>query len=376
MTSAEVCVVGGGLVGMAIAYGLARTGVSVCLLDQGDVAFRAARGNFGLVWVQGKGVGLPAYARWTRSSAALWPSLASALLAETGIDVQLRQPGGFQLCLDDAELAEEVGRLEWLREALEGDYPFEVIDPDELRRRLPGVGPTLPGACYCPNDGHVNPLLLLRALSTAMQARGVRLCTHANVRRIEPHAGGYRLTGDIQHWTAARVVLAAGLGNRELAAQVGLLVDVRPNRGQILVTERISPFLHYPTSYVRQTAEGSVQLGDSHEATGLDDGISRGVMADLARRAVQCFPRLADVQVVRAWGALRVLSPDGFPVYQEARGAPGVFAITCHSGVTLAAAHAFELAPWIAGGAPPAHIDAFNDRRFTETADGHAPLVP
>jgi glycine/D-amino acid oxidase-like deaminating enzyme len=370
MTATKVCVVGGGLVGMAIAYGLACAGKAVCLLDQGDVAWRAARGNFGLVWVQGKGYGLPAYARWTRESAALWPSLANDLLAQTGIDVQLRQPGGFQLCLDDAELAEEVRRLSWLREALGKDYRFEVLGLAELRRRLPGVGPTLSGACYSPDDGHVNPLLLLRALSTAMQGKGVQLITHADVQRIERCGEGYRLVGDRQAWIADRVVFAAGLGNRELAAQVGLNVEVRPNRGQILVTERIAPFLDYPTSYVRQTAEGSVQIGDSHESVGLDDGVSRGVMAELAQRAVRCFPRLEEVQVVRTWGALRVLSPDGYPIYQEASQAPGVFAITCHSGVTLAAAHAFALAPWIAGGPAPAELHAFNDQRFAENAHG------
>ncbi|HEY0288909.1 MAG TPA: FAD-dependent oxidoreductase [Pseudomonas sp.] len=368
MTTPRVCVVGGGLVGMALAYGLACAGESVCLLDQGDVAWRAARGNFGLVWVQGKGVGLPAYARWTRTSAALWPRLAQNLLAQTGIDVQLRQPGGFQLCLDAAELDEEVRRLNWLRDALGSDYRFEVLDLPQLQRRLPGAGPTLAGACYCPDDGHVNPLLLLRALSTAMQQRGVSLYTNANVQRIERVGEGYRLSGEGREWTAERVVLAAGLGNRELAAQVGLNIEVQPNRGQILVTERIAPFLHYPTSYVRQTAEGSVQLGDSHEAVGLDDGVSRGVMSDLAQRAVRCFPQLASAQVVRTWGALRVLSPDGYPIYQESREAPGVFAATCHSGVTLAAAHAFVLSPWLAGGAAPDDIAAFNDQRFKESS--------
>src|SRR5471032_1659731 len=141
----ETIVVGGGLVGLAVAYGLARAGQSVRLLDQGDVAWRAARGNFGLVWVQGKGYEMPAYARWTLESAAAWPRLAQDLLAETGINVQLRQPGGFLLCLEDAEFAEESRRLHWLREALDGNYRFEEVGPIELRRRLPGVGPEVVG---------------------------------------------------------------------------------------------------------------------------------------------------------------------------------------------------------------------------------------
>ena len=73
--SPDVLVVGGGLVGTAVAYGLAREGAKVTVLDQGDGGFRASRGNFGLVWVQGKGYGLTPYARWSRSSSRLWPGL-------------------------------------------------------------------------------------------------------------------------------------------------------------------------------------------------------------------------------------------------------------------------------------------------------------
>ncbi|MBN8478089.1 MAG: FAD-dependent oxidoreductase, partial [Burkholderiales bacterium] len=70
----DAIVVGGGLLGAAIAWGLARHGRSVRLLDEGDDALRAAGGNFGLVWVQGKGAGCPPYARWTLRSAAAWPA--------------------------------------------------------------------------------------------------------------------------------------------------------------------------------------------------------------------------------------------------------------------------------------------------------------
>ena len=97
----DLIVIGGGLVGGAIAWGAQAKGASVVLLDEGDIAYRAARGNFGLVWVQSKGAGMPPYAQWTRRSAALWPDLADGLLAATGIDTSLRQPGGLAFCLSD-----------------------------------------------------------------------------------------------------------------------------------------------------------------------------------------------------------------------------------------------------------------------------------
>jgi glycine/D-amino acid oxidase-like deaminating enzyme len=80
------------------------------MLDEGDQGLRAARGNFGLLWVQGKGADCPAYARWTLDSCWLWPDFAAELTELTGIDVQFRQRGGIHYCLDEPEL--EAYRLE------------------------------------------------------------------------------------------------------------------------------------------------------------------------------------------------------------------------------------------------------------------------
>lgn len=369
MHKTDVIIVGGGLVGMSIAYGLALLGLEVSVLDEGDDAIRAARGNFGLLWVQGKGYRMSSYAQWTRESVSLWPRFAEALQSDTGIDVHLRQQGGFQLCLSDAEMAEEAHRLGWLREALAGDYPFELLDAAQLRARLPGIGPQVVGGCYSPMDGHVNPLKLLRSLHTACQLRGVKLINGHHIDAIDACASGFQLRAGDQRWAARRVILAAGLGNRALGAMVGLDVPVQPNRGQILVTERLKPFLHYPTTYVRQTDEGTVQLGDSHESVGLDDGTGSQVMAHIARRAVQCFPQLGDVRLVRAWGALRVMSADGFPIYETSQACAGLSVISCHSGVTLAAVHALRLAPWIVGEFDDPAVKPFGLQRFNPSVE-------
>ena len=97
--------IGGGLVGGAIALGLARGGARVAILDEGDVAFRASRGNFALVWVQSKGLGMPEYALWSRRSADGWHELAGAAArGDRASTSRHSQPGGFMLCLSEAEL--------------------------------------------------------------------------------------------------------------------------------------------------------------------------------------------------------------------------------------------------------------------------------
>lgn len=372
VTQSDVIVIGGGLVGTAVAYGLARTGADTVVLDQGDDAFRASRGNFGLVWVQGKGHDLPDYSRWTRSSATRWPALAQALMEDSGVDVQLKQPGGFHMCFSDEELLERQSRLQTLQDAL-GDYPFQMLDAAELKARLPLIGPSVIGASYTPQDGHVNPLKLLRALHTSAQAKGARFSGGVQVDRIDCAPGEFRVSAGNRRFIAPRIVLAAGLGNPGLAKQVGLHAPVAPNRGQVLVSERVRPFLEYPTINVRQTDEGTVQLGDSMEEVGFDDGTSTEVLAAIAKRGVSTFPLLRDVRLIRAWGALRVMSPDGFPIYQQSDAHPGAFVVTCHSGVTLAAAHALRIAPWVMGGAQPGELGVFAGERFlTDKVFSHA----
>src|SRR3954468_5329898 len=99
MRQFDAIIIGGGLVGAAIGYGLARAGLATAIVDEGDIAYRASRGNFGLVWAQSKGLGAPHYQRWTRASAQAWPALAAELQHRTGVDVGLEQKGGVQLCL-------------------------------------------------------------------------------------------------------------------------------------------------------------------------------------------------------------------------------------------------------------------------------------
>ncbi|MFZ2100079.1 MAG: FAD-binding oxidoreductase, partial [Oricola sp.] len=163
---------------------------------------------------------------------------------------------------------------------------------------------------------------------------------------------------------AARVIVAAGLGNAALAATLGKSFPVRPVRGQILVTRRLPHFLDLPTTHVRQTAEGSVLLGDSKEDVGVDYGTTLEIAAKIAARSVASFPALGAAPVVRSWGALRVMSPDGFPIYQTWPDLPGLWMLTCHSGVTLCAVHAGPLAAAIDGAGEPAEMSHFTMGRF------------
>lgn len=361
----DTIVIGGGLVGAAIAWGLVAEGQRVALMDEGDVALRASRGNFGLVWVQSKGLGAPWYQRWTRASASAWPAFRDDLLARTGLDPALEQPGGVHLCLTEEEYADRALRMEQMQaEAGNHGYDYRMIRRDELQSMLPPLGPDVVGASWTPYDGHANPLLLLRGLHRAFtDAGGVYLPNSAvAAARVAPR--DFSLAHPDGDLRAPCVVLAAGLGNAALAPLFGLVAPVRPQRGQILVTERTTRNFSMPTTTVRQTTEGSLMLGDSMEEVGPNLAQKPDVMAAIARRAVASFPWLSDLSIVRAWSALRVMAPDGLPIYDQSTRYPGAFTANCHSGVTLAGAHACLLAPMIARGSLDLAMAPFSAHRF------------
>ena len=108
-------------------------------------------------------------------------------------------------------------------------------------------------------------------------------------------------------------------------------------------------------------------LGDSQEDVGFDTTTRIAVLKNIADRNTKIFPALKDISIVRTWAALRVMSPDGFPIYEQSERFAGAFAATCHSGVTLAGAHALALAPAILRGTLPSSLAAFGSARFKET---------
>jgi len=364
----DLIVIGGGLVGGAIAWGAAKDGAKVALIDQGDIAFRAARGNFGLVWVQSKGAGMPAYAHWTRTSAELWPRLADALATATGVDVALKQRGGLAFCLSDHEFHDRADLLHRMHNE-SGDIGTRMIDRTELRAMVPGLGDRVVGASFCPIDGEAHPLYLLRTLHAALSQLGSDYLPGRTVDAIDAAPNSFTVRVGGERFTTGKLVIAAGLGSRDLAPMVGLSMPVTPLRGQIIVTERLRPFLDYTCHTLRQTVEGSVMLGDSQEDAGFDTSVGVPVLQDIANRNVAVFPALKEASIVRVWAALRVMSPDGFPIYEQSARYPGAFAATCHSGVTLAGAHALALAPAIMAGELPGRLAPFVSGRFDVPAN-------
>jgi glycine/D-amino acid oxidase-like deaminating enzyme len=302
---------------------------------------------------------------WTLRSSEVWPQFAKDLHALTGVDVHYRKDGGVVYCVGEVDF-EARRRYIAHQRTIADIFGTELLERSALERLQPQarLGPAVVGGSYCRHDGHCNPLMLLRALHAGLEKTGAHYLPGTPARSIAYRDRAFTIETPEGRIEAGKVLLAAGHGNTKLAASLGLPAPIRAERGQILVTERLRPFLPLPASGIRQTDDGTVLIGSSKEDTGYDDGTTVAEGARMTARALQIIPELANARLVRTWGGIRVLTPDHGPVYVQSETCPGAFIAICHSGVTLAAAHATDLAASIHAGQLAASFNAFHPRRF------------
>jgi glycine/D-amino acid oxidase-like deaminating enzyme len=363
----DIIIIGAGIIGTSIGYGLSRKKASVILIDEGSTIHRASTGNFGLVWVQGKGLGDAPYARWTHEAARKYPGFLSELKSETQIDVHYQKTGGIVLTFGESEYKNRSEVLDRLRsEAIDNIYDCEMLDHQSVQQqsgKLP-LGEAVSGGSFSPHDGHLNPLLLLKALFKGFKQNGGQYIPNHPAISIKKEGDIFIVQTPKQSYRSKKVVISTGNSTPHLAAMVGLHTPIRPQKGQILVTERKAPLLKLPVSGIRQTNEGSFLLGHSNEEAGFDVETTLDIIKKISQRFVRVFPTLSDIRVVRCWAALRTLTPDSLPIYHASSSHPGAYVVSSHSSVTLASLHATSLVDWIWDDIRPGEFETFSLRRF------------
>lgn len=353
--------------GSAVALGLVRAGARVLMLDKISSLHKASKANFGLVWSQSKGLDNPDYRRLSITATLAFKAFVSRLEQETGMDMELRLGAGMILSIGEKELAARKAAVEIVSRAQEqsgGLHAPRLLDRKEVQEIVgkTALGPTVSGGSLSDIDGDVNPLLLLRAMRRVFISKGGHFLQGCTVTAIERQGRTYVIDSPNRIVKVPAIVLAAGLGNIELAAMMGKTLPLVPQKGQLLVTERVAPFLPFPMSGLRQTGNGSVMIGYTQENTGFDVTTTASAAKQLSLRALQAFPGLRHTRVVRSWGGLRVLTRDGAPIYDEID--DNAFVLATHSCVTLAPLHESLLPNWILGGPRPDAIQRFNLERF------------
>ena len=371
MKTADIIIIGGGLSGSAIGLGLIKKGVSkVLLFDEQRPTQRLSRGNFGLTWFMCKGADHPVYAQWSRLACKQWPEYASMLEEETGYNVELDWTGGAVQAFGEDEFKAHQENIENLKTVCADvglDYPVSMLDREAFSDLIPEMtlGDDVSGAMYTTEQGHVNPLRLLGAMRCAFQKQGGTFIGGKSVYAVVPQRDKTVVVktgaGDFQ---AKKIIIASGHGSKRLMASLGETLNIYPQRGQLMVSQRCKRVLKVPVLSVRQTMDGTFLLGLSTEDTAMNNRVTADAMKSQASNAIRLFPELAKVNWLRAWGAIRVMTPDGAPIYTKVKGYDNIFAVALHSAVTLAPLATNIVAPWILGEAGHPLMSNFKNGRF------------
>lgn len=371
MKKVDIIVIGGGLSGASTALGLIRRGAGkVVMFDEQLPTQRLSRGNFGLTWFMPKGANNPAYARWCRMATTLWPEFAAKLEEESGYDVELEWNGGAMHAIGEEQFKAYSESVEKLTKVCsdEGlDYPVRMLDREEFAAKVPNMqlGEEVTGAMYSAEQGHVNPLPLLGALRCAYQKLGGTYYGGAAVSSITPKGdGSVELVTSKGKFSCEKLVIAAGHGSTRLVTELGSKLHIYPQRGQLMVTERVKKVLDFPILAVRQTMDGTFMIGLSTEDTAHGVGVTVEAMKSQASGAIKLFPELAKLNWVRGWGAIRVMTPDGVPIYERLPDHKNIYVIAGHSAVTLAPVKEKQIADWILEKEEAPQISHFSNGRF------------
>jgi glycine oxidase len=368
----DVAVIGGGVIGMSIAWRLTQRGRSVTVIDPapGSGASGTAAGM--LAPVTELHYGETPLLELGLASSALYPDFVAELTAATGSDVGYQRLGTVAAAWDAADL-HALGDLFDFQRRLGLDV--EQLSQGDLKNLEPALAPGLPGGLLVRGDHHVNPRLLQEALTAAAMAGGAVLVpeTAAGVRTEADTAVGVDLL-DGSQIHARSVVVAAGAWSSRLQLPQGVLPDVRPVKGQTLelqydgsppVAHVIRGTARGSAIYLVPRAPGRLVVGASCEEAGFDLRPRAGAVYELLRDAQLFLPEVAEMELVDVSTSLRPGSPDNAPLLGRAD-IDGLVVATGHyrNGILLAPITADVIADLVCDGVVRPEAEPFTVSRF------------
>jgi glycine oxidase len=365
----DVLVLGGGVIGCAVALALRDRGLQVTVVERGEPAREASWAAAGILAPQAEAHGPGPFLQLALASRARWGAWAAALAERTGLDVAYRHDGTLVLALDEDHQARLEARLDWQRQA---GLRVERLSPAELAEREPSVTPRgCRMALRFPDDHQVDPRRLAPSLLAACAHAGVRFVT-ASARRVL-HDGARATGADLDGVavSAGAVVVACGAWSALLDGAGLPARAVEPLRGQMIelstgLSGRPVPLSHVVFGhggYLVPRSDGRVLCGSTEEKVGFRKEVTPAGLATLGERAARLCPALSEARVLDSWSGLRPSTPDGLPLIGPTALA-GLHAACGHhrNGILLAPITAELIAGSLTGGVPvPA---AFSPARF------------
>lgn len=355
---AEAVVIGGGIVGGAIAYYAAKAGLDVTVLERGELASGTSSRCDGNILAIDKDPGFDSQMSLKSQE------LVHELSAELEHPFEYRAPGSILVCESEEEMA---AAEEWVRRQREAGLPFRMLDRSDIRQESAFFADDLLGGLECATDSTVNPYLLTYALFAGAKRHGAKVVTRTEVTAIKRDevSGQFLIRTTRGEWTAKQVVNAAGVWAPLVGRMVGVDIPIIPRKGHLIVASRqvpvgerkvmefgylISKFggqrkvdaktEQYGVALVFEpTQSQNFLIGSSRQFVGFDSKVDLSVVRCMARRAIRFYPKIADFLLIRTYCGLRPWTADHLPIISRVEEVPGFIIAAGHEGdgISLAA---------------------------------------
>jgi len=341
-------VIGSGIVGCAVAYELARRGVSVDVIDDRQVAMGATQASAGVLAPYIEAREDSPFLELTVRGLAAYDEFVSRVSTDSGLTVPYRRTGTFDVALDEADLRGLKANAELLSRR---GVPALLLDRAAVRKEEPYVADEALGALMIEEHGFVGATDLTRALAAAARKSGAQLLEANCVRRISREGDELVLETDKGTLRTGAAVIAAGSWSSQIAIEgVGTPVPVRPVRGQLLwLGWQRAPLRRVTWSsrcYLVPWDDGTLLVGATVEDAGFDERATVAGVRDLLEAVCELVPQARSAAFKGARVGLRPATPDGLPIIGPSTIVPGLFYATGHyrNGVLLAPLTAILLA--------------------------------
>ena len=373
----EVLIIGGGVIGLSIAYFLAKEGVKVGIIDKGDLGREASWAGAGMLPAGNPLRAKSPMGQLRARGTYLFASFSEELLERTGLENGFHRSGGLELRLSEDSL--ERRRLEQVMREEQGEgSSYEVLDSAALRKLEPALSPALPGAIYYPEAAQIRNPRHLQALMAACASLRVKFFPGQPITAMARE--GERITkvrSAQQDFEAEQYVVTAGAWSDTILGLTGNSAQVRPIRGQIVLLNSggragsplFRKLLLAGSQYMVPRPDGRILIGSTEEDSGFLKANTPSGVQNLLQFGVRVVPALAEVPIERMWSGLRPASPDGKPTLGRVPGTDNLFAATGHfrAGLQLSVITGILMKELLLGQPPSMNLEPFRvDRRYDQ----------
>jgi glycine oxidase len=338
--TAEVAIIGGGVIGLAIARALALRGVrDVLIIERANLGAEASSAAAGMLAPQAEADSADDFFRLCCQSRDLYPTFARSLNEETGIDIELETSGTLYLAFTEEDEHELAERFEWQARA---GLEVERLSAESARMIEPRISADVRAALRFPLDTQVENRRLISALAAANEALGVGVLTSVSVESLNVKrncvAGIETSRGFI---ACEKVVIACGAWTTQILSEALPNPRIEPVRGQMVSFEATPQIARHvifsPRGYIVPRRDGRLLAGSTSEHAGFDKRVTAAGVQSIVTSALEISPSIAALPLTSSWAGLRPRASDGLPVLGPCAEIAGVFYATGHyrNGILL-----------------------------------------